>query len=175
MPFNPGFHFNCSLLYRVNKVRNAGLSYASKGSVGQIFATNLNSFNCRWIYLMLAGQRSHILPECRESARRASCAMGRGAAPGRGRPSDGDEVADLLMAECLRWTFLVINCPPLLDGHVTSSLWPSLACGLLPDHVQGKKAKLHRLFPADAGLGGPPRPGVDPVTPARFTARDPRR
>jgi len=128
MPFNPGFHFNCSLLYRVNKVRNAGLSYASKGSVGQIFATNLNSFNCRWIYLMLAGQRSHILPECPESARRASSAMVWGAAPGRGRPSDGDEVADQLMEECLRWPSLVIDGLPLYDlhGHIFFLAQPCL-------------------------------------------------
>ena len=31
------------------------------------------------------------------------------------------------------------------------------------------------MFPADAGSGGPPRPGVAPVTPARYTARNPGR
>ena len=34
------------------------------------------------------------------------------------------------------------------------------------------RAELHRLSPADAGSGGPPRPGVDPVTLARNTARN---
>ena len=29
------------------------------------------------------------------------------------------------------------------------------------------------MFPANAGLGGPPRPGVGPASQARLTARDP--
>ena len=40
-------------------------------------------------------------------------------------------------------------------------------------HVQGKRTELHKLFTADAGLGG--RHGLEwaPVTRARLIARDP--
>ena len=45
----------------------------------------------------------------------------------------------------------------------------------LSQHVQGKRAELHKLFPADAGLGGAPRPGVGPRYPSASHRAGPRR
>ena len=50
-----------------------------------------------------------------------------------------------------------------------------LDCNIPSGQNKGLKAERHRLSPADAGSGGPPRPGVDPVTLARNTARNPRK
>ena len=74
-----------------------------------------------------------------------------------------------------RWRVL---WPRLAKAVDSSSLqWLAAVCrlGLIKHVPENKGQSYHRLFPADAGLGGPARPECAPVTPARFTARKSRR
>jgi hypothetical protein len=62
----------------------------------------LMSLNCRWNLLMQTKTAFTLfLLGCRESALRASRAMVRGAAPGRGRPSDGVKLQTNREFQCL--------------------------------------------------------------------------
>ena len=109
------------------------------------------SFSCRWDMLDVGKDCfAHFLPGSRESACGPPALwLGRRSRP---RPAERRRLSCRLLG-------------------LQSQRYPAL---VLPGaSVQGKRAVLHNLFPADAGSVGPARSLVRPVTPARLTARDP--